>query len=289
MPPAHAPVVEERPPATFREARRALLTTLDDEPGLARNAETVRTHFGGSLPDAMDLQAVPLASGKQMLLLRAVADDPKPIALFVDATGGAIWIKDRPLAGITPPAKPFTISPRPDDGVVIFVYDEPTKLVAARMWVEDGAPYAELRLYDLPRCDAISAAWWPDHGWIVVTSFPGGARAQLLRESGSPAWDPEGITVGEAWRAPAPASIVIDADTATWLLVQHATRSGADHVVAIRYDAQGNRLATGGGDLGAVPHVARVSDRIEVTPSRPRVVQVDVAGKPVEMRLDADR
>ena len=95
--------------------------------------------------------------------------------------------------------------------------------------------------------------------------------------------------VGEAWRAPAPASIVIDPDTATWLLVQHATRAGADHVVAIRYDAQGNRLATGGGDLGAVPRVARVSDRIEVTLSRPRVVQVDVAGKPVEMRLDADR
>jgi hypothetical protein len=287
--PAPEPLVDEKPPATFREARRAQLTTLEDEPGLAKSADAIRAHFGGTLPSVMVLQAAALGGGKQMLLLHAVADDPKPIAILVDATGSALWIKERPLAGITPPAKPFALAPRPDNGVAIFVYDEPTHLVAARMSAADGAPYAELVLFELPRCDAISAAWWPDHGWIVVTSFPGGARAQLVREQGSAAWGPQGIAVGEAWRAPAPASIVIDDDTSSWLLVQHATRAGADHVVTSRYDAQGNRLAIGAADLGAVPHVKDTLDRIDATPAGARVVRVDVAGKSVEMRIDGAR
>jgi hypothetical protein len=272
---------DETPPATFVEARRAHLTTLDDEPGLAKNADAIRTHFGGTLPASMDLQAVPLASGKQALLLRAAGDEPRPIALLVDASGVALWTKEHPLAGITPPAKPFTIAPRPDNGVALFVYDEPTKLVAARMWTAEGGPFADLVMYELARCDAISAAWWPGRGWLVVTSFPGGMRAQLLSEGGSPVWNAQGIGVGEAWRAPAPATIVIDAQTLSWILVQHATRSGTDHVVATRYSVQGGRLGDGAVDLGAVPRVTRVSEKIDAAVVGSGVARIDVGGKPV--------
>jgi hypothetical protein len=276
-----APKADESPPATFAEARRARLTTLDDEPGLAKNADAIRAHFGGTLPPSMDLQAVALGAGKQALLLRETGDDSKPIALLVDASGTAVWIKERPLAGITPPARPFAIAPRPDNGVALFVYDPPTKLVAARMWTPEGAPFADLVLFDLARCDAIAAAWWPGRGWIVVTSFQGGARAQLLNEEGSPAWDAHGVAVGEAWRAPTAATIVIDSETPSWILVQHATRNGADHVIAIRYGTGGARLDDNPVDLGVVARVAHPLDRIDATLVGAGIARIDVGGKPV--------
>jgi hypothetical protein len=287
IPPTALP--DEEPPAMYVGARRARLTKLDDEPGLAKNADVIRAHFGGTLPALMDLQAVPLATGKQALLLsNAKAEELNPIAFLVDASGAALWTKERPLAGITPPARPFAMAPRPDGGLALFLYDEPTKLVAARMSAADGAPYAELMLYELPRCDAISAAWWRGRGWIVVTSFPGGARAQLLSEEGRAAWGPHGVAAGDAWRAPAPATIVIDPETSSWVLVQHATRGRTDHVEALRYDSDGNRIGTAL-DLGLVPRVARATERIDASPLRPGVVRVDIAGRQTEMRVDSIR
>ncbi len=101
-----------------------------------------------------------------------------------------------------------------------------------------------------------------------------------------PAWDPQGIPAGDPWRAPAPASIVIDPSSGSWVLVQHATRNGADHVVAIRYGADGYRRTTTAIDLGAVPHVSVPSSRIEASLARAGVVRVDVAGKPIESRVE---
>jgi hypothetical protein len=282
------PHVEETPPATYVGARRARLAGLDDEPGLARNADAIRAHFDGGLPAQMELQAAVLGAGRQALLLSAGAEEPDPIALLVDTTGGALWIKQRPLGGITPPARPFAIAPRPDEGVALFVYDGPTKLLAGRMWAEDGNAYAELILLELARCDALSAAWWPGRGWIVVAAFPGGARAQLLSEEGTPAWGPEGVPVGESWRAPAPATIVIDPASSSWLLLQRARRSGADHVVALRYGPLGERLTSVAVDLGpAQPRDP--TDRVEASILHPGVVRVGVGGRSVETRVDALR
>jgi hypothetical protein len=280
---------EETPPATFTEARRAHLAKLDDEPGLAKNVDVIRAHFDGGVPPSMELQAVPLASGRQALLLGAAGSDPNPIALLVDAEGPAVWVNKHPLGGIAPPARPFAIAPRPDGGVALFVYDEPTKLVAARMWAADGAAFAELILFELSRCDAISAAWWPGRGWVVVTAFPGGARAELLGEDGHVAWGAQGVPVGEAWRAPAPATIVIEPETSSWLLFQHAVRSGADHVVALRYGALGERLADTAIDVGAVARVKRVSDRIVASVPRPGIARVDLDGVSVEAKVDTAR
>jgi hypothetical protein len=280
------PHVEEPPPATYVGARRVRLTKLDDEPGLARSADVIRTHFGGALPPAMDLQAVPLGGGRQTLLLSAAAPDPDPIALLIDATGAPLWIKPHPLGGIAPPARPLALAPRPDEGAALFVYDEPTKLLAARMWAENGDAYAELVIFSLARCDALSAAWWPGHGWIVVASFPGGARAQLVGEEGGHGWGPDGLPVGEPWRAPAPATIAIDPATSSWLLVQHATRGGGDHVVALRYGAFGERLTAAPADLGpeAVTHP---SDRIDASLVRPGVVRVAVGARSADVKVDA--
>jgi hypothetical protein len=284
-PAIEAASLDEPPPATFREARRAHLAKLDDEPGLAKSEAAIRAHFGGVLPAAMDLQAVPFALGRQALYLEAAGGevgDAKPIVLLVDATGDAIWTRERPLGGIVPPAGPVAIAPRPDGGLVLFFYDAPTKLIAARMWTPEGGPFAELMLFHLPQCDAISAAWWPGNGWIVVASFPGGARALRVSEEGLPAWPPEGLAVGEPWRAPAPATIVIDDTTFSWVLVQHATRGGSDHVVAVRYGLDGTRLTKKAVDLGAVPRVADPRDRIDATLAGPGRLRVDVGGTAVE-------
>ena len=84
-------------------------------------------------------------------------------------------------------------------------------------------------------------------------------------------------------------SSVTDPATSSWLLVQHATRTGADHVVAIRYGVNGDRLEKSSVDLGPVARVARVSDRIDVALVRPGVARVDVAGTPVEVRIGRGR
>jgi hypothetical protein len=292
--PTAAPHEDLVPPAMYVGARRARLTALDNEPALAKNADAIRAHFDGGLPAAMDLQAIPLGGSKQALLLSASATEANPIALLAGADGSALWIKQHPLGGITPPARPFAMAPRPDNGIVLFVYDEPTKLVAARMWDEDGNAYAELIVFELPRCDALSAAWWPGHGWIVVASFPGGARAQLLGEESRSEWDPKGISVGEAWRGAAPATLVIDPATSTWILVQHATRGGVDHVVALRYGADGARIGNRATDLGAVK-VVRTLDRVNASLARPGVAAVEVGGVGgagntwVEMNVEAPR
>jgi hypothetical protein len=282
------PHVEEAPPPTYLGARRARLTRIDDEPGLAKNAGAVREHFDGGLPAVMDLQAAVLGGGRQALLLEAAAVERNPIALLVDAQGAALWIKQHPAGGIAPPARPFALAPRPDEGVALFVYDEPTKLLAGRMWAEDGAAYAELIVLGLARCDALSAAWWPGHGWIVVAAFPGGARAQLVSEEGSPAWGPDGVPVGEAWRAPAAATIVIDAPSSTWLLLQRAARAGVDHVVALRYGALGERITRTAVDLGPAP-AAGTADRVEASVVQPGVVRVTVGSKSVETRVESIR
>jgi hypothetical protein len=73
------------------------------------------------------------------------------------------------------------------------------------------------------------------------------------------------MPVGEAWRAPAPATIVIEPETASWVLFQHATRAGADHVVALRYGALGERVRGDARDFGAVPRVAHTLDRIDAS------------------------
>jgi hypothetical protein len=91
--------------------------------------------------------------------------------------------------------------------------------------------------------------------------------------------------VGDAWRAPAPATLAIDPTSGSWLLVQHATRGGGDHVVALRYGANGERLEKSTADLGAVARVAHVSERIDAAIARPGVARVDVAGKPVEVQI----
>ena len=278
-------------PITWLEARRARLANLDDEPALAKNDAAIRAHFGGALPIAMRLQAIPLAQGREAFLLDADDGAPRPMALMVDATGAALWTKDHPTAGITPPVTQLALAPRDENGVALFLFDEPTHLVAVRMWDSQGYPFANLQMFTLPRCDALSAARWPGRGWIVVATHAGSMRAQLLKDDGTTAWGKTGIDVGEPWRAgPAPATIAIDGAGAGddgWLLLQYATRGGANHVLASHFNPFGNATWPAPKDLGAVDR-PDAGARVEASHEGPGATLVTVGDRAIRLRPTGD-
>jgi hypothetical protein len=275
-------------PPTWSEARRARLTAaqIANEPGLAKNEAALRAHFGGALPDAIELQAVPLANGRQHLLAQAVADEPKPISFLVDAEGNAIWTRERPTGGITPPVRALTLTPRPDSGVALFFWDEPTRLLAARMWNAEGAPFADLQIATLDHVDTIAAAWWKGRGWIIAASFGAGVSLNLLKENGTPAWTPNGAlrkASAPATRFVGAPSLAIDSDASWMLVLREKRKSGDDHVTVGRYDVNGELLWKKALDLGAI-HQA--GDRVETARARSGVVRVAFDGKSVEVRSD---
>ena len=278
-------------PATWAEAPRRRITKLDEDPALKGNADAIREHFGGTLPAAMRLQTAVTGGNARALLLAADGDDPKPIVLMVDERGGLVWKKDRPIAGIVPNVTQLAIASRPMGGAVLFLYDEPTHVIAARVWDAEGFPFADFQLFSIERCDALSAMRWPGRGWIAVASRPGGARAQLLRENGVVAWGEHGSPVGTAWRAAAPAAIVADTDE-SWMLVQHAPARGApiglspDHLLAFRYDARGTSLWETPVDLGAVAHVEKTGDRIAIERARLGAARLVADGHDIEITSD---
>ena len=282
---------EREVPATWAEAPRNRITKLDDEPALRANADVIRAHFGGTLPAVMRLQSATTGDRTRALLLAADGDDPKPIVLMVDDKGALRWQRDRPVAGIVPNVTQIAIASRPAGGVVLFLYDEPTHVVAARVWDSEGYPFADFQLFSIERCDALSAIRWPGHGFIAVASRPGGARAQYLRENGVVAWGEHGAPVGTAWRAAAPASIVIDTDD-SWMLVQHAPARGApialspDHALAFRYDSRATARWDAPTDLGAVVHVEKTNDRIALERVRLGVVRATIDTHEIEVTSD---
>jgi hypothetical protein len=235
----------------------------------------LQKHFGGARGPFM-LQRLDLTGHRRMFLVSS-RDESDPMVLVTDAQR-LVWSKERPTAGMIPPAMNLAITAHPQGGATMFAYDAPTKIVAARMWSEDGSPFADFQVLKLDACDDLSAAYWPGRGWLVVCAWLGGARAQLLREDGTIGWRRDGADVGTAWRAPAPPTILFDTpDTA--MLVQYAdVRPGVagDHVVALRYDARGRPQWVTPVDLGAVLHVEQTRDRVAARLGAAGVVRVDL-------------
>jgi len=125
--------------------------------------------------------------------------------------------------GITPPAVHITLAPGPERGVAFFTYVPAMHLVAARMWADDGNPYAEIVTLTTDACDALSAAYAAGWGWIVACSSKDGTRAQRLREDLTDAWGTEGAVVGTIGPVERPA-ITFDDGGRSWTLTQRANR-----------------------------------------------------------------
>ncbi len=270
---------------TPAEARRALVTKLADEPLALPHATAIEKHFGASyLPLA--LQDALLANGDHALLLTSTKRatraagvdagvDDAPLLMLITAEKKLVWSKERPVGGVVPGVTEIAISAAPNGRVFLALYDPPTRVIAARIWDADGAPFGDFQLMTLDACDALSTLWWPGRGFVVVASWHGAARAQMLTEGGMLAWG-EGAPVGAAWRQAAPISLAFDGTDGV-VAVQHAHGEDGDHALAFRYDRLAKMTWPRPLDLGVVPRVVDPKSRLPLTRVLPGVVETKLA------------
>jgi hypothetical protein len=261
----------ERPPPG--EAARASVARVDAEPLLAPHATAIRARFGDA---ALAMQKTTLAGGRIGLLLET-PDEKTSMVLVTDGATLA-WSKERPTAGMTPPARELAIVPHPQGGAVLFAYDEPAQRVAMRIWSADGAPFADLEVMETAVCGALDAAYWPGHGWIAVAATMTGPRAALVREDGAAAWR-DGIEVGVPARNLGPVTIVIDTPH-SFVLVQRVAGKTGDRAVATRYDPLGHMTWDKPVELGDARPGSK--NRIGAATARAGVVKIDLV-RPIEI------
>lgn len=224
-------------PAPPGEARRSTIASLDRDVSLRPFLAKLREHFGKDAPGPFALQRAELAEGRAALLV-SHADESDPIVLAIDPVAGQIlFVKDRPVAGITPPVQHATIAPAPERGVAVFSWVASMHIVAARMWADDANPYAELEVFHPSACDELSVAYAAGFGWIVACASATGTRAQRLRDDLTGAWGAEGITVGT--NSPVGRASIAFEGRSRWTLSQRAKAVGGDRQLTYRYDAEG--------------------------------------------------
>lgn len=260
------------------EARRSILAALEAETLLRPQLASLRAHFGPAARGPYAMQRIDLAGGRTAVLLTKL-DETEPIVLALDRDQ-LVWSRARPTAGIAPPLVHLALAPRPDGGVALFGYVPSMRLVASRMWADDGNPFADLQVFSPSACDALSAAYAPEQGWWVACSSGAGVRAQRVREDGTIAWSEGGVPFGTP-SATGPATIVFDTPS-TVLMLQLARGVGGDHLLASRYDADGRPLWAAPVDAGQIrarapSHgSAAVEERLDAARAREGVVRVEL-------------
>ena len=268
---------DEGIPAPAGEASRWSSITSSDS-ALASLGGLLSTHFD-KMPPKLDLQSAPIAHDRTALLVSASkatdASSPMPLLAVTDH-GKTLWSKDMTLGGISPPVLFPTITANARASVTLVAFDPPTHIVMARVWDEDGAPFADFSLLEGVPCDALSAAYWPGHGIVVVTSSAAGARMQVLRDDGKNAFSTRGEIVGGAWRATSPVSIVIDSFD-TLMLAMHGAHGKSDAVAIYRYDDQA-RMKWAGPVMIDVATVTDTQARIVASLVSPGVASVETLG-----------
>jgi hypothetical protein len=293
--PIEAPARERATPSSAREAERVAKFAPAAEPSLEPHLATIREHFGEV--DGLELQKiVRFGTDRAFVLLssRGRATTVAPLLLAVDAraaspgTSSIAWSRDRPLAGTFPGATELALAGAPDDGVTLAWFDPTTRSVALRKWRADGVVEADFVLGQVDACDAVSALFWPKHGWLVVASDLGRARAFLLGLGGTLAWPREGADVSLGRLARAPVALAPVADDALLVVGVGTARSGArkapEHAVALRLDATGAAPWDTPADLGPAParedRLVAVPDSrgVRVTLGPRRAVFVDAQG-----------
>jgi len=224
------------PPAPAGEAKRTTVASLDRDPVLRAQLATLRDHFGADARGPFAVQQVERAGGGSAVLVTR-ADESDPIVLALDRDR-LLFVREHPVAGITPPAVHLTLVPGPERGIALFSYIASLHLVAARMTADDGNPFAEIVAFTADACDALSAAYAHGWGWIAACSSKNGTRAQLLHEDLTPAWGSEGALVGNVGPV-ARAGISFDS-ASTWMLTQRVKAVGGERTLTFRYgpDAQ---------------------------------------------------
>ncbi len=263
------------------EAERGLLGDAAAEPTLAAAATTLREHFGATTDLAF--QSATLPGGRRLVLLHTRAGAPKPLLLDVAADKSLVWEKARPLAGIGVTSDQIAIAGGPHGNVVIFFYDAPTHLVGMRVWDSLGGILMDAEVLSTAGCDALSALYWPGHGFVVTSAAHDSVKAELVGEEGRNRWGGREMALAR-WRATAPVSMMPDtADSVVLFQVGYlAATPGAitpDHLFAMRYDAAGLPLWPGPLDAGRLPaRVAPDNARVRLTRPAPGTVHAEIPG-----------
>jgi hypothetical protein len=217
-PPASAPAPPREPAEELDPNRAAVeplrktLRAVADDPALDAHRDLVADRYGVvQLPLPLEMQEVPLPHARRALLLtgQGAALD-KPIVLVVGPDNALFWSKERPLVGTRERTRELTLSRGPHGEVLLFWYDEPTRIVAAREWTHEGSIFADYVLFSAETCDGLSVLYWPGHGWVAALTAGSVLQVQLLGENGTRAWPESGVVVplaaGPAPSAPAPAA-----------------------------------------------------------------------------------
>jgi hypothetical protein len=275
---APAPVQEDVP-RTRAEPREAVRNTIADLSEMRElPADVLSPRFARNL----EVQVAELGIGRRRAVLVSScpspcrADKADAMVVVLDEANRAVWRKERPVAGITPPAYPLAIAGGPRGRVALAACDPPTKSVALRLWDGDGSPFADYQVLEMETCDAISLLHWPRHGFIVVAATAGMTRARYVSEEGALEWATD---LGARSRpdAIAPASLAADTDE-TFVLVQAVQPSGEKgspfHALAFRYDRRGQPVWQQAVDLGGVSGPMR----LDVEPMKPAGVRVHSRG-----------
>jgi hypothetical protein len=278
------------------EARRARVRRWAEDGALEGAAPLLDKHFGAGLA-SFEIQTADLTAAGRRIVFVTDADKPPneehPFAFVADAHG-VLWSKERPIAGILPPAGPSAIAPAPLGRVALAVCDAPTNAVALRIWDDDGSPFADFQVLSVEKgCDALSLLYWPRRGWVIVASQVGATRVQLANENGGPMW-PQGKDLGA--RSPRPgaiarASLAADTDD-TFVLVQMVQPSAVEgspyHTLAFRYDTHGTAIWPAAVDLGAVPRPPAPGDRVKLSLTKPGVRVTLPDGSEIDVRPSGD-
>ncbi len=179
------------------EAQRKTLRAVADDPAFYANRNFFAEKYGGArLPLPLSLQAVPLPGGRRALLVTGQgAALEKPLIVVVEADHSIAWSKDRPLAGTRELARELTLTRGSRGEVLLFWYDEPTKVLAAREWTHDGGIFADYTVLSSEGCDSVAVLHWPPQGWVVALVDSAGLHCQLLSEQGKRMWPEDGVEV----------------------------------------------------------------------------------------------
>jgi hypothetical protein len=223
------------PPAPAGEAKRSTVAGLDRDPVLRSQLATLRDHFGADARGPFAVQQIERAGGGSAVLVTR-ADESDPIVMALDRDR-LLFVREHPVAGITPPAAHLTLAPGPERGVALFSYIASLHLVAARMTADDGNPFAEIVALTADACDSLAAAYASGWGWILACSSKNGTRAQLLREDLTPAWGSDGAIVGAVGPVTR-ASLSFDSGS-SWMLTQRAKAVGGERTLTFRYGPDG--------------------------------------------------
>jgi hypothetical protein len=256
------------------EARRGRLSGYD--PVLEGHRAALEAHFGGAPPFPLAFQVVSLGPRGSAVLLQATTErggargESRPLVWALGPRGEMLWTKGNPLGGVKPGVSEVSLASGPDGHVCVAWCNAETNSIALRRWAEDGGAFADYEAFHADDCDALSALYWPHHGWLLAVAYRGGSVLQLVSEGGVHVFGADGAS--NPWMSLAPSPISFGLDTEQSFLLMRVGQSGGpespEYVFANRYDGTGKPIWPGPLSVKRLTTLTAKSARVVLHPGR---------------------